>query len=254
MPLIETATTYLLDLLVKNEEVKKFPQDFVSASMQWVRSWFLADDPVTEKVINSDKPAAVKEAVVEAKLEELMKNPQFVEELKAKVYEYERHRKRQKNVVGESAHIEAAGNVRLGDQGAATDEGYDQKNVVQGKIKAGGDVSIGDVNYSSGGNFQVVNNYYQHAAPGTPPPAAALSGLKKELQTLVAQDRTGEAVAKLADLSGQRADFHNTALLLSARWEQLKREEMQGTLSHAEVSVERAKITAAVLSLIGELV
>ncbi len=37
MPLIETATTYLLDLLVKNEAIKKFPQDFVTESVKWVR-------------------------------------------------------------------------------------------------------------------------------------------------------------------------------------------------------------------------
>jgi len=44
MSLLETATAYLLDLLVKNEEVKKFPQAFITASTQWVRSWFLTDE------------------------------------------------------------------------------------------------------------------------------------------------------------------------------------------------------------------
>lgn len=51
MPLLETATAYLLDLLVKNEAAKKSPQDFLPAPMQWVRSWFLTVGPVTEKVV-----------------------------------------------------------------------------------------------------------------------------------------------------------------------------------------------------------
>ena len=45
MALLETATAYILNIITENEEVKKFPTDFVSASMRWIRSWFLEDDP-----------------------------------------------------------------------------------------------------------------------------------------------------------------------------------------------------------------
>ena len=88
---MEKATGFILNLLLENEEVKKFPQDFITASMQWVRSWFLTDDPETEKVVNSNQPPAVKQAVIEAKLEYLLKNPQFEQELKARLGEYEWH-------------------------------------------------------------------------------------------------------------------------------------------------------------------
>ena len=65
MPLIEKATAYVLGALLQNEEFKKFPQDFISASVEWVRSWFLKDDPKTEAKLSSDKSIDYKQAVVE---------------------------------------------------------------------------------------------------------------------------------------------------------------------------------------------
>ena len=56
--LIAAAMPYLTDLVIKNEEVQKFPKDFVSASMRWIRSWFLEDDPVTKAIVESDKAPA----------------------------------------------------------------------------------------------------------------------------------------------------------------------------------------------------
>ena len=47
-----------------------------------------------------------------------MKNPQFVQELKTQLGEYERHKSRIKNLVGETADIDAQGNVRVGDLSA----------------------------------------------------------------------------------------------------------------------------------------
>ncbi len=104
--MIALAKTYVFDLVLTNEEVQKFPKDFVSASMRWIRSWFLVDDPVTTTIVESDKPAAVKEAVLEAKLSDLLKNPQFVAELQAQLATYQLHSSRLKNVV-DNAQIKA---------------------------------------------------------------------------------------------------------------------------------------------------
>jgi len=41
----ETATPCLLASFLKNEAVKKLAQDFITASMKWVRSWFLTGGP-----------------------------------------------------------------------------------------------------------------------------------------------------------------------------------------------------------------
>jgi spore germination protein GerM len=136
--------TYLSDLVLKNEEVQKFPKDLLSASMRWIRSWFLEDDPVTKTVVESTAPTVAKEAVLEAKLRELLKNPQFEQELRAQLATYETHRPRLKNVV-DNAKIEAQGNVRLGDTGITDSGTYDEKNVVKGGSISGNDVHIGDV-------------------------------------------------------------------------------------------------------------
>ncbi len=254
MPLIEKAKSYLLDLVLENEEVKKFPQDFITASMQWVRSWFLVDDPVAEAVLNLPGNAEAKTKVVEAKLPKLLENPKFVQELEGQLAQYQQQRARLKNVLGENAEVEAGGHVRIGDEGTpAPDEGYDEMNVVKGKIKAGGNVTVGNTSYQVDGNFNVVNNYFRNPSADAPVPASALVGLQEELRSLVAQGRTGEAVAKLADLSGKAKVFHDSALLLSGRWEQLKRQGNMGTLSQSNANLERNQINAAVLSLIGDL-
>lgn len=143
--LIPLAKTYLFDLLIDNEEVKKFPKDFVTASMLWIRSWFLEDDPTAKAVVESASPTVAKEAVLEAKLKELLKNPKFEDELKAKLEEYKTHSGNFKNVV-DGAEITADGNVHIGDKGLVTNDSYNEKNIVKGeaKIKAGKDFHLGD--------------------------------------------------------------------------------------------------------------
>lgn len=142
--LIPLAKTYVFDLVLGNEEVKKFPGDFVTASMKWIRSWFLEDNPTAKAVVESDSPAVAKEAVLGAKLTELLKNPQFVEELQGQLAAYNTHRSRIKNVA-DNAQIESQGTVHIGDTGAGDATTYDEKNVVKGgSIKAGQDFHLGD--------------------------------------------------------------------------------------------------------------
>ena len=145
--LLPLAIKYVADLVLENEEVKKFPKDFVTEGAKWVRSWFLKeDDPVTKSIIESEtQPMVVKEAVLGAKLSELMKNPQFVEELKAQLVAYAHHSPTAKNIV-EGGNIDVTGSVYIGDKAGDDSAAYDQKNVVrQGSIiKAGGDFRLGD--------------------------------------------------------------------------------------------------------------
>lgn len=144
--LLPLATKYVTDLVLENEEVKKFPEEFVTAGMLWVRSWFLkSDDPVTKTIVESEaQPVAVKEAVLTAKLNELMKNPQFVEELKGQLAAYAQHSPTAKNII-EGGNIDVTGSVHIGDKVDAGSANYDQKNIVKGgtTIKAGGDFRLG---------------------------------------------------------------------------------------------------------------
>jgi hypothetical protein len=97
--MLETATKFILDFVLKNEEVQKFPQDFVTASMQWVRSWFLTDeDPNTKAILTSDAPVEAKKAAIEQKTKALQENPQFRQELTERLREYGIHVANSRNV------------------------------------------------------------------------------------------------------------------------------------------------------------
>jgi hypothetical protein len=127
MALIETATAYILSIITENEEVKKFPKDFVSASMKWIRSWFLEDDPKAAAKLNDvNKSDDYKKAVIEAKLEDLDGNEVFQKELAGKLEAYNQHKITRKNVV-ENAEIEADGSVWIGDKDGNSDNVFDKK-------------------------------------------------------------------------------------------------------------------------------
>ncbi len=145
MALLETATAYILGIITENEEVKKFPTDFVSASMKWIRSWFLEDDPKAAAKLNDvSKSDDYKKAVIEGKLEGLEGNEVFQKELMEKLQAYSQHKITRKNMV-ENADIEADGNVWIGDEKSDSDNDYDEKNITKGsKIKAGKDFILGD--------------------------------------------------------------------------------------------------------------
>ena len=145
MALLETATAYILGIITENEEVKKFPNDFVSASMRWIRSWFLEDDPnMAAKMADAARSEESKRTLIESKLEDLEGNAVFQQELAEKLQAYSQHKARIKNVV-ENAEIEVEGNVWIGDKDDAFESAFDEKNVVKGgKIKAGKDFRLGD--------------------------------------------------------------------------------------------------------------
>jgi hypothetical protein len=145
MALLETATAYILNIITENEEVKKFPKDFVSASMKWIRSWFLEDDPKAAAKLNDvSKSDDYKKAVIEAKLEDLEGNEVFQKQLAEKLQAYQQHKITCKNIV-ENADIEADGSVWIGDKEGDAETVFGEKNIVKGgRIKAGKDFRLGD--------------------------------------------------------------------------------------------------------------
>ena len=147
MALIETAvaTAYILGIITENEEVKKFPKDFVTASMKWIRSWFLEDDPKAAAKLNDvSKSDDYKKAVIEAKLENLEGNEIFQKELAEKLQAYSQHKITRKNIV-EDADIEVDGSIWIGDKDNDSENVFDEKNIVKGgRVKAGKDFRLGD--------------------------------------------------------------------------------------------------------------
>jgi hypothetical protein len=230
MPLIEKATAYVLGALLQNEEFKKFPQDFISASVEWVRSWFLKDDPKTEAKLSSDKSIDYKHGVVETKLEDLLENPQFQQELESKLAEYERHAAAVQHISNRTASIENS-----------------QVNTGGGAI------------HQAGRDIQIIHHYASQpsgeaAKPVVPVTKPLVSAEEKEtLRRLIGSNETKTAIDRLNALSVGHEAFRNMVLAQSGKWDALKREEIMSTISYSEAMVERARIVSAVLGLIGEL-
>jgi len=127
----------------------------------------------------------------------------------------------------------------------------DSSNVLQGNtMNAGGDINISQ---HTGDNYSVVNNYYLHPTAQKDVPIAAFNGMKSEFRQLMAKGKTDEVLGKLTNLSGQSSSFHNLAIQLSARWSQLKRQEMMGLISFQDANLERSRINNGVISLLDEL-
>lgn len=253
--MLETAKTFLLHFLLENEEVKKFPNDFVTASMKWIRSWFLTDeDPIGKSVLESAGNESLKKIVVEQKLSVLLENETFKRELQGLLATYETEKKKAKNVI-EHSNIAVQGGVHVGDQGQSSGEDYDQKNVIKGStIKAGRDFRLGDDIVQAGGNIHYGDVHYHAPTPTGNSAAPVPTSLAKTLRQLIASGRTAEAIPKLVEHAENHAPhLLDDVLQLSARWESLKRKERIGVMSHSDANVERNQVNGALLEVIGEL-
>jgi hypothetical protein len=145
MALLQTAAEYILGILVQNEEVKKFPKEFLDESVKWVKSWFLTpEDPTSTKILsNPDKTESSKKDIIEAKLEDLQNNATFMKELEAKLQVYSTQ-KRIKNVL-DHVEVKTKTDIHIGDKTASLNDNYDEKNVVKGgKIETEGGFRLGD--------------------------------------------------------------------------------------------------------------
>ena len=255
MPLLKTALDYIFSIITENEAVKSFPKDFITASTQWIRSWFLIDDPKTAaKLAEPTRSDESKKTLIEAKLEDLLENADFVKELEERLAAFEQQKSRLKNVVN-NANIDAQGNVHIGDKGSSSSDNYDQKNVIQGgTIKAGGDFRLGDDVVSGNENVQIVHNYFSGGKGKGPLSSSSEAGLKAELKNLLRKEKTEEVIERLLDFSeGEDEELNNKVMLLSARFTRINNQEHKNVISNAEAGIERNKINEALVRLIDEL-
>jgi len=76
--------------------------------------------------------------------------------------------------------------------------------------------------------------------------------IKSEIQTLVSKSEIEKALDALLDFAKtvKDDDLFNSAILLSSRFNNLKRSEMQGVISPSDAGISRAQITHSLLSLL----
>lgn len=249
--MLEKALDYIVSVVTENEEVKNFPKDFVTASMEWIRPWFLIDDPVTTSIVeNPALPEAVKKPVLEAKLNMLKDNADFMKELEEKLATFSSLKEKLKNVV-QNSNIEAQGNVHIGDVNS-NNVSIDQKNIIKGStIKAGGDFRLGDDVIANNQNVNITNHYYGKQHPNAPDGSG--NSALDDIQNHIAKGNTRKAIDALLDLSNVDNQQQNQVLLLSGRLAQLDRQINMGIIDSANAGIERARINNAVLNLLNEL-
>ncbi len=252
MPLIETAVSYILGIITENEEVKKFPKEFVTESAKWVKSWFLKpEDPKTmAKLSDTTKSYDYKKAVIETKLEDLHDNPQFMRELEEKLKIYESHKLKTHNTIDDS-ELDVKGSFHQGDKGNLSGNDVDEKNrIKRSKITVGGDFRQGD-DIQQGNT--IVNNHY-YGPPPTNKTSAPTAGIKTELKNLLAKGDIGVVIERLLDLTeNQDKKSHDTVLLLSGRLNRLNNTEMIGIIDYSEAMIQRNQLSNALINVIAGL-
>lgn len=254
MPFIETATAYILGIITENEEVKKFPKEFVTESAKWIKSWFLKpEDPKTmAKLSDTTKSDDYKKAVIETKLEDLQANPVFVRELEEKIKIYEAHKRKLHNVIHDT-ELDVKGSFHQGDKGNTKTDDADEKNAIKrSKISVGGDFRQGDDLHQI--NSIVNNHYYAGKTSAIDKINSTDSGIKIELKNLLAKGDIADVVERLLDIT-ENTDkkSHNTILLLSAQLNRLNNKEISGIISYSEATIERNRLSNSLLSVIDGL-
>ena len=255
------ATKFVTSLLTENEELRKFPKEFVDASVKWIRTWFLKDDPVMEAVLVSKGNYDLKAKVVAARLPLLEKDEQFMKELGRRMADYER----MKNVILNSK-VDVKGNADIGDKGKDGDDGrFGTKNAILGsEVTVSGSMTLGDhhqtqigtVHTGSGdivqGNKTITNNNF-YGAPGKNPHPDK-SKIKALAQEWIAKGDLETAIVEVVDyMDTNNHRAHNEALQLSGRYHALKNRENRGILSDEVISLEQNRIRASLVSLLSEL-
>lgn len=253
--MLETATKYILDLLTENEELKKFPKEFVNESVKWVKSWFLKpEEPKTNaKLEDPNKSIEVKKDIIQDKLDDLKDNTQFQKELTERLAAFEQQRARLKNVVTD-ADIDVKGSVHIGDKGSSSGDNYDEKNIIKGgTIKAGGDFRLGDDVISGNQNVQIVHHHYG-GSKGQANTTPQYSDIKSELKTLLRKGKTEEVIERLLDLTENvDDDVHNTILLLSAQLNRLNNQENRNIIDRRDAETGRNRLNDSLMNLINGL-
>lgn len=249
--ILTKALNYIVGIVTENEEVKKFPKDFVTASMQWVRTWFLVDDPKAEAKLNDpQRSEESKRTIIESKLEDLQDNPTFMKELAEHLAAFEAQKAKQKNVLSDT-DVDVKGSIHIGDKGGAGSDGYDQKNIVKDStIKAGGDFRLGDDIISGNEQVNITHNYYGKSKEDSPQSSTPHA----ELRVLLRQGQLAAVITQLLDLT-EKTDksAYDTALLLSGQYSHLQEKETRQLLDNTTATIERNRLSNALLSVINGL-
>ena len=255
MLLLETAAEYILNILTDNEDVKRFPKEFMGESVKWVKSWFLTpEDPKnTAKLEDPKKSIDVKKDIIADKLEDLKDNPTFMKELMAKIQAYEGHKRTSLNTIDDT-ELDVKGSFHQGNTGSESSNKADEQNTIKrSKITVGGDFRQGD-DIQHGKTIINNNNFYGGTTPQGEKAPPQYASLKSELKGLVVQNKTALVFNRLLDHIEQQDEMtYNNVLLLFGQFNRLNDKEHNGLVSFADANIERNRLNNALIVTIDNL-
>ncbi len=233
---LEAATEFVLGIISQNEGIKNSSNDFVAASMTWIRSSFLTDDPITSTILeNKDLPETVKKPVLEAKLKTLENNPQFNKALDEKLQAFLRYKAHLKNAV-DASDTAVKGNALTEDSANVPNNNY---------FHLGNDsVQVGDNAHIH--NSQYSKNTYSSGEKAPP----QYQKVKSELKNLLAKGKTAAVIQSLLDAAEKNEAVYNTILMLSAKFNRMLEQKKRAFISGDEATIERNKINDALTTVI----
>lgn len=238
----EKAKAFFLQMLPPSPRFQQTPIAFQQETLTWAGDWLWKQEATLQQLLHSNHtPELLKIALLEARLAVLEQNQTFLRELETKIKAFEQQKGSVKNVVGASAHIDAKGKVTVGDIGMSNTDGYHEKNRVDGKINAGGDVQIGDT----------VTTHHHYNVPSHEPTAVTIKTPKQQLQQLLAKEKTEEVIDNLLNILEKKdKDGYNTVLILSGSFHRIKKQVDRGIVKGSEADITLNKINDALTNVI----
>lgn len=145
MNILSKASTYILDAFLKNEKSKEFKDDLFGGFIDWVRPWFLEDDPSAQVVLTMDGAEAAKQQIIDKKLPVILQDINFKTELESWLVKLEANQIREKNIL-KNTEITTEEDVHIGDVNGRKDSNWNRKNIVDGVKVKSRNFHLGDKN------------------------------------------------------------------------------------------------------------
>jgi hypothetical protein len=244
--LLTTALEYILKGAAQSKTAGNAKEEILGRFWKWSKKFFIKEVPEIEKTPDS----AETKARAEQRLQELIKDESFIEELKQQIEQLQK------------AGIDAG----TGDHITGNDnQTYRMEKLIQesdvtvkGNMQIGGKntthYSIDTIHSGSGdivkGNKNIINNYAREGQISRPD----LHAVKHIILSQVQQGNTEDAITQLVEHTENLAPYiYKDALQLSGQFQALHKKQTQGVLSDSKTKQELQEINTALIMLLNKI-
>ncbi len=136
--LLALGAGYILKGAAQSKAATTAQEELLTAFWDWVRPLFLKEVPELEQA--PEAPAT--QASVQARLEALVEDEAFFQELVERIHALQQAGIREKNIVRQD--IRRVQQIKIGDKSYHPDDTYTRKNIVEGNVEDADTFTLGD--------------------------------------------------------------------------------------------------------------